>query len=95
MPKASLVIWVSGKGINYEGNDEIVWFLNERTREKFISDILKNLQEYKSIRKKKGKMNVILIGIREEDKEILERFKNDFNFIIEESYQRKIINFLK
>jgi len=95
MPKASLVIWVSRKGINYEGNDEIVWFLNERTREKFISDILKNLQEYKSIRKKRGKMNVILVGIREEDKEILERFKNDFNFIIEESYQRKIINFLK
>jgi len=95
MPKASIVIRISDKGIAYEGNEEIVWFLNEKNRDKMLVEILKALKEYKKIKGKKNKMNVILIGIREEDKDILKEFEGDFNFIFEDSYQTKIINFLK
>jgi len=95
MPKASIVIRVSDKGITYEGNEEIVWFLNERNKVKILTEILKTLREYKRIKRRKGKMRVVLIGIKEEDKTILRDFEEDFAFIFEESYQTKIINFLK
>jgi len=95
MPRASIVIRVSDKGINYDGNEELIWFLNERNRSKILTEILRTLREYKRIKKRKGKMNVILIGIKEEDKKILKEFEEDFRFIFEESYQTKIINFLK
>jgi len=95
MPKASIVIRLSDKGITYEGNEEIVWFLNERNRNNVLIEILKTLREYKRIKKRKGKMRIILVGIKEEDKAILKDFEEDFIFIFEESYQTKIINFLK
>jgi len=95
MPKASIIIRLSDKGISYDGNEEIIWFLNERNRGKMLIEILNTLREYKRIKRKKGKMNVIIIGAKEEDKKILKEFEEDFRFIFEESYQTKIINFLK
>jgi len=95
MPKASIIIRVSDKGITYDGNEEIIWFLNEKNRNKMLIEILKTLREYKRIKGRKNKMNVILVGIKEEDKNILKEFEEDFRFIFEDSYQTKIINFLK
>ncbi|MEM4818993.1 MAG: hypothetical protein QXQ91_01600 [Nanopusillaceae archaeon] len=95
MPRASLIIKFSEKGINFDGNEEIIWFLNNKSRKKFLEEILNLLIEYKKIKNRKGKMNIILIGIDEYSKEILEKYKEHFNFIFEKSYQTKVINFFK
>ena len=95
MPRASLIIRISKDGISYEGNEDIVWFLKEKSKKNRLSEILRNLVKYKEIRGKKHKMNIILIGIRDKDKKTLKKFEKEFNFIIESSYQTKIIKFLK
>ncbi|MEM4772805.1 MAG: hypothetical protein QW648_02225 [Nanoarchaeales archaeon] len=81
MPKASVIIKISEKGIMLDGNEEILWFLNDKSGKKILEEILNLLIEYKKIKGKKGKMNIIIISNNEKFYEIIEKYKEHFNFI--------------
>jgi len=95
MPKASLIIRFSENKIELEGNDDLLWYINEKVKRKSLKDILEIVKEFKNKRRKEGKMNIIIVNLPSDYSNIIEEFKDDFNIIIEKALQTKITKFFE
>ena len=95
MPKASLIIRFIGNKIELSGNEDLLWYINEKVRRKTLRGILNAVKKFKSKKKSKGKMNIIMINLPDKYYSTIEEFREHFNFIIEKSYQTKITKFFK
>ncbi|EOD42777.1 Uncharacterized protein Nst1_116 [Candidatus Nanobsidianus stetteri] len=90
--KYSLVIKIT-KNISLEGNDNLIWYIKNYTKDiNDLESIFEALKKYKEKYRKKGKINIIVVG--DIDKNIIERYKDYFNIFIENDMQRKITEFI-
>ncbi|MGC9079139.1 MAG: hypothetical protein ACP5G1_00160 [Nanopusillaceae archaeon] len=88
----SLMIKVE-KILKLDGNPDIIWYINEKTKNKNdIVDILETLKNYKERFRKKGKMNILIVG--DVDKDIIKKYEDYFNIVIQKDVQEKITKFL-
>jgi hypothetical protein len=90
--KYSLVIKIT-KNISLEGNDNLIWYIKNYTKDtNDLESIFEALKKYKEKYRKKGKMNIIIIG--DIDKNIVEKYKDYFNIFSENDVQKKITDFI-
>ena len=90
--KYSLVIKIT-KNISLEGNDNLIWYIKNYTKDiNDLESIFEALKKYKEKYRKKGKINIIVIG--DIDKNMIEKYKDYFNIFIENDIQRKITEFI-
>lgn len=97
MVRASLIIIIKNDDIQLDGNSNLIWFIKEKNKDRKldIENIIKYLLEYFKIKKKKGKVNVLIIGKKENElKNIIEKYENFINFYFEKDIQQRITNFL-
>jgi len=88
----SLVIKIT-KNISLEGNDNLIWYIKNYTKDiNDLESIFEALKKYKEKYRKKGKMNIIVVG--DIDKNIIEKYKDYFNIFSENDIQRKITEFI-
>ncbi|PVU71645.1 hypothetical protein DDW05_00380 [Candidatus Nanobsidianus stetteri] len=88
----SLVIKIT-KNISLEGNDNLIWYIKNYTKDiNDLESIFEALKKYKEKYRKKGKINIIVVG--DIDKNIIEKYKDYFNIFIENDIQRKITEFI-
>jgi len=88
----SLVIKIT-KNISLEGNDNLIWYIKNYTKDtNDLESIFEALKKYKEKYRKKGKMNIIIIG--DIDKNIVEKYKDYFNIFSENDVQKKITEFI-
>jgi len=88
----SLVIKIT-KNISLEGNDNLIWYIKNYTKDtNDLESIFEALKKYKEKYRKKGKINIIVIG--DIDKNIIEKYKDYFNIFSENDMQRKITEFI-
>ena len=88
----SLIIKIN-KNISLEGNDNLIWYIENYTKDiKNLKSIFETLKKYKEKYRKKGKINIIIIG--DIDKNIIEKYKDYFNIFSEKDMQRKITEFI-
>ncbi len=92
MKRYSLIIIKNNKKIVLEGNDNIIWYINQKIKNYNLENILNLLKDYKKLAKINRKINIKIIGLKNINK-ILEKYKNDFNIDFEKSYQEKITKF--
>ncbi|MCG2867788.1 MAG: hypothetical protein L7G90_00125 [Candidatus Nanopusillus sp.] len=88
----SLIIKIT-KNISLEGNDNLIWYIKNYTKDtNDLESIFEALKKYKEKYRKKGKMNIIIIG--DIDKNIVEKYKDYFNIFSENDVQKKITEFI-
>ena len=88
----SLLIKIT-KNISLEGNDNLIWYIKNYTNDiNDIESIFEALKKYKEKYRKKGKINIIVVG--NIDKNIIEKYKDYFNIFSENDMQRKITEFI-
>jgi len=88
----SLVIKIT-KNISLEGNDNLIWYIKNYTKDiNDLESIFEALKKYKEKYRKKGKINIIVVG--DIDKNIIEKYKDYFNIFSENYMQRKITEFI-
>jgi|GEM_PF-1794425 hypothetical protein len=88
----SLLIKIT-KNISLEGNDNLIWYIKNYTKDiNDIESIFEALKKYKEKYRKKGKINIIVVG--NIDKNIIEKYKDYFNIFSENDMQRKITEFI-
>ena len=88
----SLLIKIT-KNISLEGNDNLIWYIKNYTKNiNDIESIFEALKKYKEKYRKKGKINIIVVG--NIDKNIIEKYKDYFNISSENDMQRKITEFI-
>jgi len=88
----SLVIKIT-KNISLEGNDNLIWYIKNYTKDiNDLESIFEALKKYKEKYRKKGKINIIVVG--DIDKNIIEKYKDYFNIFSENDIQRKITEFI-
>jgi len=88
----SLVIKIT-KNISLEGNDNLIWYIKNYTKDiNDLESIFEALKKYKEKYRKKGKINIIVVG--DIDKNMIEKYKDYFNIFIENDIQRKITEFI-
>jgi wyosine [tRNA(Phe)-imidazoG37] synthetase (radical SAM superfamily) len=88
----SLVIKIT-KNISLEGNDNLIWYIKNYTKDtNDLESIFEALKKYKEKYRKKGKINIIVVG--DIDKNIVEKYKDYFNIFSENDMQRKITDFI-
>jgi wyosine [tRNA(Phe)-imidazoG37] synthetase (radical SAM superfamily) len=88
----SLVIKIT-KNISLEGNDNLIWYIKNYTKDtNDLESIFEALKKYKEKYRKKGKINIIVIG--DIDKNIVEKYKDYFNIFSENDVQKKITEFI-
>jgi wyosine [tRNA(Phe)-imidazoG37] synthetase (radical SAM superfamily) len=88
----SLIIKIT-KNISLEGNDNLIWYIKNYTKDiNDLESIFEALKKYKEKYRKKGKINIIVIG--DIDKNIIEKYKDYFNIFSENDIQRKITEFI-
>jgi wyosine [tRNA(Phe)-imidazoG37] synthetase (radical SAM superfamily) len=88
----SLVIKIT-KNISLEGNDNLIWYIKNYTKDtNDLESIFEALKKYKEKYRKKGKINIIVIG--DIDKNIIEKYKDYFNIFSENDIQKKITEFI-
>jgi len=88
----SLVIKIT-KNISLEGNDNLIWYIKNYTKDiNDLESIFEALKKYKEKYRKKGKMNIIVVG--DIDKNIVEKYKDYFNIFSENDVQKKITEFI-
>ena len=88
----SLLIKIT-KNISLEGNDNLVWYIKNYTKDiNDLESIFEALKKYKEKYRKKGKINIIVVG--DIDKNIIEKYKDYFNIFSENDMQRKITEFI-
>jgi len=88
----SLLIKIT-KNISLEGNDNLIWYIKNYTKNiNDIESIFEALKKYKEKYRKKGKINIIVVG--NIDKNIIEKYKDYFNIFSENDMQRKITEFI-
>jgi len=88
----SLIIKIT-KNISLEGNDNLIWYIKNYTKDiNDLESIFEALKKYKEKYRKKGKINIIVVG--DIDKNIIEKYKDYFNIFSENDIQRKITEFI-
>jgi hypothetical protein len=88
----SLIIKIT-KNISLEGNDNLIWYIKNYAKDiNDLESIFEALKKYKEKYRKKGKINIIIIG--DIDKNIIEKYKDYFNIFSENYMQRKITEFI-
>ncbi|MFP3256574.1 MAG: hypothetical protein RXO36_02050 [Candidatus Nanopusillus acidilobi] len=88
----SLVIKIT-KNISLEGNDNLIWYIKNYTKDiNDLESIFEALKKYKEKYRKKGKINIIVVG--DIDKNIIEKYKDYFNIFSENDVQKKITEFI-
>jgi len=88
----SLVIKIT-KNISLEGNDNLIWYIKNYTKDiNDLESIFEALKKYKEKYRKKGKMNIVVVG--DIDKNIVEKYKDYFNIFSENDVQKKITEFI-
>jgi len=88
----SLIIKIN-KNISLEGNDNLIWYIENYTKDiNDLESIFEALKKYKEKYRKKGKINIIVVG--DIDKNIIEKYKDYFNIFSENYMQRKITEFI-
>jgi hypothetical protein len=88
----SLLIRIEKK-VSLEGNPDILWYINQLVKNtNDLENILDALKLYKQKFRKKNKMNIVIVG--DVDKNIIEKYKDDFNIIIQKDIQQNITKFL-
>jgi len=88
----SLIIKIT-KNISLEGNDNLIWYIKNYAKDiNDLESIFEALKKYKEKYRKKGKMNIAVIG--DIDKNIIEKYKDYFNIFNENYMQRKITEFI-
>jgi len=88
----SLLIKIT-KNISLEGNDNLIWYIKNYTKDiNDLESIFEALKKYKEKYRKKGKINIIVVG--DIDKNIIEKYKDYFNIFSENYMQRKITEFI-
>jgi len=88
----SLVIKIT-KNISLEGNDNLIWYIKNYTKDiNDLESIFETLKNYKEKYRKKGKINIIVVG--DIDKNIIDKYKDYFNIFIEKDIQTKITEFI-
>jgi hypothetical protein len=88
----SLVIKIT-KNISLEGNDNLIWYIKNYTKDiNDLESIFEALKKYKEKYRKKGKINIIVVG--DIDKNIVEKYKDYFNIFSENDVQKKITEFI-
>ena len=88
----SLLIKIT-KNISLEGNDNLIWYIKNYTKNiNDIESIFEALKKYKEKYRKKGKINIIVVG--NIDKNIIKKYKDYFNIFSEKDMQRKITEFI-
>jgi hypothetical protein len=88
----SLLIKIT-KNISLEGNDNLIWYIKNYTKDiNDLESIFEALKKYKEKYRKKGKINIIVVG--DIDKNIIEKYKDYFNIFSENDMQRKITEFI-
>jgi len=88
----SLLIKIT-KNISLEGNDNLIWYIKNYTKDiNDIESIFEALKKYKEKYRKKGKINIIVVG--NIDKNIIKKYKDYFNIFSENDMQRKITEFI-
>ena len=88
----SLVIKIT-KNISLEGNDNLIWYIKNYAKDiNDLESIFEALKKYKEKYRKKGKINIVIIG--DIDKNIIEKYKDYFNIFSENYMQRKITEFI-
>ena len=90
--KYSLIIKIT-KNISLEGNDNLIWYIKNYAKDiNDLESIFEALKKYKEKYRKKGKINIVIIG--DVDKNIIEKYKDYFNIFSENYMQRKITEFI-
>jgi len=88
----SLIIKIT-KNISLEGNDNLIWYIKNYAKDtNDLESIFEALKKYKEKYRKKGKMNIAIIG--DIDKNIVEKYKDYFNIFSENDIQKKITEFI-
>jgi len=88
----SLVIKIT-KNISLEGNDNLIWYIKNYAKDtNDLESIFEALKKYKEKYRKKGKMNIAIVG--DVDKNIIEKYKDYFNIFSENDIQKKITEFI-
>ncbi|MDT7890556.1 MAG: hypothetical protein RQ869_00605 [Candidatus Nanopusillus sp.] len=88
----SLIIKIT-KNISLEGNDNLIWYIKNYAKDiNDLESIFEALKKYKEKYRKKGKINIVIIG--DIDKNIIEKYKDYFNIFSENYMQRKITEFI-
>ena len=88
----SLVIKIT-KNISLEGNDNLIWYIKNYAKDiNDLESIFEALKKYKEKYRKKGKINIVIIG--DIDENIIEKYKDYFNIFSENYMQRKITEFI-
>jgi hypothetical protein len=88
----SLLIRIEKK-VSLDGNPDILWYINQLVKNtNDLENILEALKLYKQKFRKKNKMNIVIVG--DVDKSIIEKYKDDFNIIIQKDVQENITKFL-
>jgi predicted Zn-dependent peptidase len=88
----SLVIKIT-KNISLEGNDNLIWYIKNYAKDtNDLESIFEALKKYKEKYRKKGKMNIVIVG--DVDKNIIEKYKDYFNIFSENDIQKKITEFI-
>jgi len=88
----SLLIKIT-KNISLEGNDNLIWYIKNYTKDtNDLESIFEALKKYKEKYRKKGKINIIVVG--DIDKNIIEKYKDYFNIFSENDVQKKITEFI-
>ncbi|MFZ8856342.1 MAG: hypothetical protein ACO2OX_04110 [Candidatus Nanopusillus sp.] len=88
----SLIIKIT-KNISLEGNDNLIWYIKNYAKDtNDLESIFEALKKYKEKYRKKGKMNIVIVG--DVDKNIIEKYKDYFNIFSENDIQKKITEFI-
>ncbi|MGC9133040.1 MAG: hypothetical protein ACP5GJ_01375 [Nanopusillaceae archaeon] len=88
----SLLIRIEKK-VSIDGNPDILWYINQLVKNtNDLENILEALRLYKQKFRKKNKMNIVIVG--DIDKNIMEKYKDDFNIIIQKDVQENITKFI-
>jgi predicted Zn-dependent peptidase len=88
----SLIIKIT-KNISLEGNDNLIWYIKNYAEDtNDLESIFETLKKYKEKYRKKGKMNIAIVG--DVDKNIIEKYKDYFNIFSENDIQKKITEFI-
>jgi len=88
----SLIIKIT-KNISLEGNDNLIWYIKNYAKDiNDLESIFEALKKYKEKYRKKGKINIVIIG--DIDKNIIEKYRDYFNIFSENYMQRKITEFI-
>lgn len=95
MVKASLIIVIKNNKIEILGNEDLIWYIKEKNKDNnIITNILDTVVDFMKLKRKKGKMNIIVVGDISNYEELKEKYKDMLNIYYDKSVQRKIIDYI-